>query len=84
MSEQEEIQQKVEELELVVKQSLTKDALERYGNIKAASPEKAIQLLVVLGQAIQAGQIQQIDDSKLKEILMQITPEKRDFKIKHI
>ncbi len=84
MSEQEDIQQKIQELEFVVKQCFTKEALERYGNIKAANPEKAVQLLVVLGQALQAGQINQIDDDKLKEILMQITPEKRDFKIKHM
>ncbi len=82
--EQEDFQEKIQQLEMVVKQTLTKEALERYGNIKAASPEKAVQLLVVLGQAIQAGQIQQIDDDKLKEILMQLTPEKKEFKIKHI
>lgn len=78
------MQEKLMQLEMVVKQTLTKEAAERFGNIKAASPERAIQLLVVLAQAIQENQVQQIDDNQLKDILMQMAPEKKDFKIKHI
>ncbi len=80
--EQAEMQQQIGQLELIVKQALTKDALLRYGNIKAAHPEKAVQLLVVLGQMIQQGKIQQVSDALLKNILMKLTPEKRDFNIK--
>ena len=82
--EEAQLQQQVEQLEAVVKQAFTKEALERYGNLKAAHPEKAVQLLVILGQAIQQGQITKIDDEKLKEILLKLTPKKRDFKIKKI
>ena len=67
--------------EAVVKQVFTKDALSRYGNIKAAHPEKAIQVLVVLGQLIQQGKVNQINDAQLRELLKKLTPEKTDFKI---
>jgi len=82
LEEQAQVQKQIEQLETIVKQIFTKEALSRYGNLKAAHPEKAVQLLVVLGQAIQSGQITQIDDNKLKEILKKLTPEKKEFKIK--
>ena len=79
---QAELRQQVQQLEMLVKQRMTKEALERFGNVKAAHPEKALQLLAVLGQAIQSNQIQEIDDDQLKGILLKLTPEKKDFKIK--
>jgi programmed cell death protein 5 len=82
MQEEVQLQQQIEQLELMVKQALTKEALERYGNLKAAHPEKAMQLLVVLAQAIQQGQINQVDDKTLKQILIKLMPEKKDFKIR--
>jgi len=82
--EQQQLQQQIQQLETLVKQSFTKEALERYGNLKAAYPERAVQLLVILSQAIQSGQVSKIDDNTLKEILKKITPEKKDFKIKRV
>ncbi len=82
--EETQLQQQIEQLELIVKQALTKEALQRYGNLKAAHPEKAMQLLVILAQAIQQGQINQVDDKTLKEILIKLTPEKKEFKIKRV
>jgi len=82
MQEEAQLQQQAEQLEIIVKQKLTKEALQRYGNLKAAHPEKAMQLLVILAQAIQQGQINQVDDNTLKQILIKLTPEKKDFKIK--
>ena len=83
--EQAQLQQQIEQLEAVIKQFLTKDALARYGTLKTAHPEKAVQLLVILVQAIQSGQIKsQIDDEILKKILQQITPKQREIKIRRI
>ena len=83
--EQAQIQQQVEQMEEIVRQFLTKEALQRYGNIKAAHKEKALQMLVVLFQAIQKGQIQgKIEDSLLKKILEQLTPKKKEFRINRI
>ncbi len=84
LQEELQLQQQVQQLEAVVKQFLTKEALQRYGNLKAAHTKKAIQLLVVLSQLIQQGKIKdKIDDNLLKEVLMEITPKKKNFKIKH-
>ena len=82
--EEEQLKQQIEQLETIVKQALTKEALQRYGNLKAAFPDRAIQLLVMLAQAIQSGQINKIDDDTLKEILKKISPEKKDVKIKRV
>ncbi len=81
VEQENQLEQQIEQLEMVVKETFTRDALSRYGNIKAAHPEKAVQLLVVLAQLIQQGKIQQINDAQLKEILKKLTPEKKDFKI---
>ena len=82
--EEEQMKQQIEQLEAIVKQALTKEALQRYGNLKAAFPDRAVQLLVILAQAIQSGQIKKIDDNTLKEILKKISPEKKDIKIKRV
>jgi programmed cell death protein 5 len=80
--EDEKLQQEIEALEAVIKTRLTKEALARYGSLKVAFPEKAVQLLVVLGQAMQKGQIRAlITDEQLREILMKLTPPKKDFTI---
>ena len=80
--EQAQAQQQIEQLELIVKQVLSKEALIRYGNIKVAHPEKAIQVLVVIAQLIQQQNIQKLTDEQFKEILKKLTPKKREFKIK--
>ena len=79
--EQQEFQQQVETLEAYVKQHLTKPALSRYGNLKSAHPEKAVQVLTVLAQILQSGQLKNIDDEQLKDILHRMQPPKKEFKI---
>ena len=85
LQEQAQMQQQIGQMESIVRQFLTKEALERYGNLKTAHHEKALQLLVVLLQAIQKGQIKgEIDDSMLKKILNQLTPKKKEINIKRV
>ena len=77
-----ELQQQIQQLEALVKQYLTKEAIQRYGNIKAAHPETAVQLIAIIAQAIQSGQIKEkIDDETLKDILINLQKPKREFKI---
>ena len=72
-------------MESVAKQFMTKEALARYGNLKTAHQEKSLQLLLILFQAIQKGQIKsQIDDSTLKKVLEQLTPKKKEIRIKRV
>jgi len=80
--EEEQLKQQIGQLEIIVKQALTKEALQRYSNLKTAFPNRAVQLLVILAQAIQSGQISKIDDNTLKEILKKLSPKKRDVEIK--
>lgn len=83
--EQQQLQAQLEQLETVVKQFLSKEAIERYGNLKAAHQEKAVQLIVILAQAIQQGQIKEkITDEELRNILKQLEHEKKEFKIKRV
>ena len=85
LQDQSHIQQQIEQMENIVKQFMTKDALARYGSLKTAHHEKALQLLLILFQAIQKGQIQDnINDSTLKKVLEQLTPKKKDIKIKRV
>ena len=84
VQEEEQLKQQLQQLEAIVKQAFTKEALERYGNLKAAFPDRAVQLLVILAQAIQSGQITKIDDDALKEVLKKLSPEKKDIKIKRV
>jgi len=76
-----EVQQQLQQIEAIVKQKLTKEALQRYSNIKAADPGKAAQLSLLLAQFLQSGRTEMIDDNIMKEILIRITPKKREIKI---
>ena len=78
-SEEAQMQQQIAQLELLVKKVLTKKALERYGNLKTAHPELAVQLIVLLSQAIQNNQIKTVDDDALKNLLMRLQPKKHKF-----
>lgn len=80
-SEEAQLQAQVEQLEAIVKSRMTGDALVRYGNIKVAHPEKAIQVLVILSQFIQGGKVSKVDDRFLKVLLERIT-QKKEFKIR--
>ena len=82
LQEQLKLQQQIEMLEQVAKQYLTKEAISRYGNLKSAHPELAIQVIGLIAQAVQTGQIKErISDAKFKQLLMQIQKPKKKFKI---
>ena len=80
--EQHKLQQQIAQLEGMVKPMLSKEALTRYGAIKIAHPEKAIQVLVLVAQAMQSGHNKIIDDTTFKTILQKLTPEKKNITIK--
>ena len=83
--EQAQMQKQIEQMESIVRQFFTKEALARYGTLNTAHQEKSLQLLLVLFQAIQKGQVKgKIEDSLLKKILEQMTPKKRDITIKRV
>lgn len=80
LKEQIHINQQIEMLENIAKQYLSKEAISRYGNLKAAHPDVAIQAIAVIAQA--AGQIKEkITDEQFKNILKQMQKPKKEFKI---
>lgn len=84
--EETQLNQQIEQLESMVRQKLSKDALARYGSLKTAHPETAMQLLSILGQAIQAGQIRkEISDEEFKGLLSKIhKATRKEFHIRNI
>ncbi|MBW3011816.1 hypothetical protein KY311_01395 [Candidatus Woesearchaeota archaeon] len=79
--EQQKVEQQIMMLENMVKPRLTREALERFGNLKAGQPQLAMQVLVVLGQLIEAGKLGQVDDSIMVQILKELQPKKSEIKI---
>jgi programmed cell death protein 5 len=62
---------------------LSKDALERIGRIRVANPLVATQLEMYLLQLFQSGKLRDtIDDTKLKQILAVLIPDRKKTKIK--
>jgi len=79
-------QQQVDEAkQTILRQILTPDARERLTSLKLARPQLAEQVEMQLISLAQSGRLQtMIDDAKLKVLLQQIQPKKREMTIKHI
>ena len=75
--DEQQAQQQIAALEAAVKTRLSKEALLRYGNLKSAHPEKAIQLLVVLAKLMQNGRMETVSDQDMKSILMKLSDPKK-------
>jgi len=80
----EELAQRLQELETLAKAYMNRDALSRYGNIKLAYPERAAQSLMVIADIVKQQRATIIDDKAYKDILQKITPQKTEFKINRI
>ncbi len=76
-----EQQQQIAQLEAAVKPLFTKEALARYNNIRLAYQEQAVRVLLIIAQLAQKQQITTVTDEQLKQLLMQLQPQKRETKI---
>ena len=74
--QKQQVLQQLHQMEQVARSKLTKEALERFGNIKAADPERAGHLAMIISQADKSI----ITDQELKKLLM-IMNSKKDIKI---
>jgi programmed cell death protein 5 len=81
MQQRAELEQQIVALENGVKSRLTKEAAERYYNIKAANPQLAVQVLLLLAGSIERSPGSLIDDRKLKGLLERVIPKRRDIRI---
>ena len=79
---QAQVLKQVEALERTIKQYLSKEAITRYGTLKTAHPDKAMQVLLVLAELIQNKQITHpLSDAEFKSILLQIQKPRKEFKV---
>lgn len=78
MQEKFQMQQQIEQLYTGARMWMDAEALSRYGNIKAAHPEKALQVAVLIAQFVQSGKIHKlITDEQLKELLIYLDGQKK-------
>lgn len=83
MQEALQMQQQVAQLEAGAKMWMDAEAVSRYGNIKAAHPEKALQVAVLIAQFVQSGKIHKlITDEQLKELLAYLDEQKKESRVK--
>jgi len=75
--QQRQVQEKIAQIESMVRPKLDKKALERYGNLRTVHPELAVQALLVLAQMSKT----HITDEQFKEVLVMLQPPKRETKI---
>ena len=70
------------QLENTIKPYMSKEAVERFGTVRIAYPQKAVQSLVMIAQLIERDMNLRITDNMYKNILRKLTPKKHNFNIK--
>ncbi len=77
-----ELQKKIMQIENMARQYMTSEAVQRYGNLKTAHPQKAIQAAGIIAQLASQNQIkEQITDDQFRNLLITIEQEKKEIKI---
>jgi len=67
------LREEIANIESIAKKYMTREAIIRYGNVKAAYPELAIGVMAMIANAINSGQmVNKIDDNTFKSILGKI------------
>jgi len=81
LQEKIKLQQQIAVIENSAKTYLDKKALQRYGNLRIAHQERALQIAAVIVQAVHEGTIMQpLTDQEFKTILENLQQPKKEFK----
>ncbi|MBI2148056.1 hypothetical protein HYU23_00090 [Candidatus Woesearchaeota archaeon] len=76
------IQEKILEIETMAKKFMTQEAISRYGTLKSAHIQKALQAIALIAQLASQNQIKEkITDEQFKQLLMRLEPEKKETRI---
>jgi len=81
---QQQIQEAMRQIDGLVARFLTPQAQDRLANLKLVDPELVQKLKIYLAQMYAAGQIKQMDDAQLKDILLKLKSAQRETSIKRI
>jgi len=73
IDQQVKVQEQLREIEIVVKQYLSKEAVTRYGSLKVAHPEKALSVINILLNLVQQGKLKEkLNDEEFKQLLQEM------------
>ena len=82
IDEKQKVQQQVQALEAFAKQWMAAEAVARFGALKAAHPQKALQVAALVVQLAQQGQLRgKIGDAELKALLARMEPQRKETRI---
>lgn len=74
-----QLAEQLRQLEATVKPRMSKEAVERYGSLRVAHPEKAVHSLLVIVQLIQKSPNLGVSDQMYKDILMRLETKKQNI-----
>lgn len=81
--EQVKLKKQIELIEQSAKKFLSKEALNRFGNLKLAYPEKALKVCGLILEAVNQGHIkEQLSDKEFLGLLKMLEEPKKEFKIR--
>jgi len=81
MQKQLQVEQALRQVDILVRKLLTPQAQDRLMNISLVDPELVQKLKIYLAQLYAAGQVKQMDDGQLKEILLKLKSGQKDITI---
>lgn len=82
VEEKKKLQEQILQIESIAQKNMTKEAIMRYGTLKSAHVQKALQAITFIAQLSMQNQIQEkITDEQFKKLLLKLEPERRETKI---